>query len=108
MKEFSGHSILEDFEYEYNIIEYCGGGCPDLARRELKMAVYDKELFVGILCKLDEALSDKVITEVYDLKSDPLQLRNLVKDKYDKEKARKMLTMIEDRRRSIIATNPRK
>lgn len=108
VKEFSGHSILEDFEYEYNIIEYCGGGCPDLARRELKMAVYDKELFVGILCKLDEALSDKVITEVYDLKSDPLQLRNLVKDKYDKEKARKMLTMIEDRRRSIIATNPRK
>lgn len=106
-KEFSGHSIMENYEYEYNIIEYCGGGCPDLSRRKLKMAVYDRELFVGTLCRLDEPLTDKAVTEVYDLRSDPMQLKNIVKDKYDKEKVKQMLTVIEKRRRSIIATNPR-
>lgn len=105
---FSGHSILDDLGYEYNIIEYCGGGCPDLSRRELKMAAYDEELFVGILCKLGEPLTEESITEVYDLKKDPLQLKNLVKEGYDKEKVRKMLMIIEDRRKSIIATDPRK
>ena len=105
---FSGHNIMEDFEYDYNIIEYCGGGCPDLSRRELKMAVYDRELFVGVLCRMDEELTDGCITEIYDLREDPLQLKNLVKKGYDQKKVKKMLKVIDNRRRSIIATNPRK
>ena len=43
----------------------------------------------------------------YALKYSNKSIYNIVKDKYDKEKVKQMLTVIEKRRRSIIATNPR-
>lgn len=100
---FSGHSLTEKFDYPVVQIEYCGGGCPDLTRREIKLAAFDNSFFVGTLCTLDEPLTDEKITEVYNLEVDPGQKRNLYK-KYDQEKARKYIQHIEKRRTEIRNT----
>ena len=101
-KDFSGHSLTEEYKYEQVQIEYCGGGCPDLSRREIKLAAFDNSYFVGSLCKLDETLSSDNITEIYDLTNDPKQLHNLCKGKYDKEKAGRLVKHIRNRREDIL------
>lgn len=103
--EFSGHSLLEDYEYPEVQIEYCGGGCPDLSRRELKLAAFDKTYFVGTLCTLEDKLEDEKITEVYDLVKDPKQLHNLRHGKYDETKVKNLLEHIEKRRVEICKSS---
>lgn len=103
-EDFSGHSLTENYEYLEVQIEYCGGGCPDLSRRELKLAAFDKTYFVGTLCKLNEKLEGEHITEIYDLISDPKQSHNLKHGKYDEDKVRYLLQQIENRRREIRRT----
>ncbi|WP_288887388.1 sulfatase-like hydrolase/transferase [uncultured Eubacterium sp.] len=98
---FTGHSMTENYEYPEVQIEYCGGGCPDLSRREIKIAAFDKTYFVGTLCTLSDELVENKITEIYDLLEDPRQLHNLRQLKYDKEKVRKLLKFIEKRRKEI-------
>ena len=98
---FSGHSLVEDYEYSEVQIEYCGGGCPDLTRRELKLAAFDKTYFVGTLCTLEDPLEEDKITEIYDLKADPTQLYNIRHTSYDEEKVKKLLAHIEERRKAI-------
>ncbi len=73
--------------YDYLFIEYCGGGCPDLKRRMLKIGCFDNDFLVASEALLTEKVGVKNITEIYDLKKDPLQFNNLVKkginvDKY--------------------------
>ena len=63
---------------KHTSIEYCGGGCPDIKRRDLKMAAFSSEWFVGSLGKLDDKIH---LTEIYNLKEDPVQLKNLIKSK---------------------------
>ncbi len=100
-KEFSGKSILSDGEYSDIHIEYCGGGCPDLTRRELKIAAFNETYFVGTLAKLEDKLSGNNITEIYDLSKDPYQLNNLAKKAYSKDDVKLLLESIEQRRREI-------
>ena len=101
---FSGHSLTENFDYPEVQIEYCGGGCPDLSRRELKIAAFDKTYFVGTLCTLREKLEGDHITEIYDLVIDPKQLHNLRHGRYDEKKVNHLLRHIEDRRVEICKT----
>lgn len=101
---FSGRSLTEDYEYQEVQIEYCGGGCPDLTRRELKIAAFDKSYFVGSLCRLDEKLEGERITEIYDLSIDPKQLHNLRHGKYDEDKVAHLIQYIESRRTEIRRT----
>lgn len=103
-KEFTGNSVLSKKEYKNLRIEYCGGGCPDLLRRELKIAAFDEEYFVGTLGLLDET-SENIITEIYDLKKDPIQLKNLVGKKYDRQKVREMFDAILERKKEIKTSN---
>ena len=100
--EFSGKSVLRGEGYENVIIEYCGGGCPDIHRRELKIAAFNSHWFVGTLGKLDEKLN---VTEVYDLKLDPLQYNNLAKsiDWNSVDEIVTLLATIKNRRESIRA-----
>ena len=44
----------------------------------MKMAAFNKNWFVGTLGKLQDNVR---ITELYNLKEDPMQLKNLVKNK---------------------------
>lgn len=91
-------------EYSSCTIEYCGGGCPDLSRRQIKLAAFNENYFVGTLCELHSELGKKQITEVYDLSDDPLQKKNLKSDQWDKERVSKLVSIIERRRKEIISS----
>ena len=74
---FNGRSIMNDIPYDNLFIEYCGGGCPDIMRRELKIAAFNKKYFVGTLSKMDQDIDYTTITEIYDLEVDPRQETNI-------------------------------
>ena len=104
-ENFTGHSILETTSADRKaIIEFCGGGCPDLSRREIMAAAFDKEWFVGVNYTLDSEISLDSVSEIYNLAKDPLQLKNLVKAEYDKEKILDLLEIIKTRKEEIIKT----
>ncbi|HJJ41720.1 MAG TPA: sulfatase-like hydrolase/transferase [Methanocorpusculum sp.] len=105
-ESFTGHDVSEDFEYPCLMIEYCGGGCPDMKRRELKVAAFDKDYFVGTLGTIDN-LDKSIITEIYDLKSDNRQLHNLVRKKYDPKKVDALFEHIVNRKIEMKKTMPR-
>ena len=102
-KEFTGRNVLIPYEDD-NIIEYCGGGCPDIERRELKLAAFNKDYFVGTLGKVDKPVAN-IITEIYDLSKDPKQMNNLVNSDYDKQTVDRLLEIIKKRKLEIIKTN---
>ena len=103
--EFSGKNVFVSKGYDKLIIEYCGGGCPDLSRRELKMAAFDKKLFVGCCLKLDEDLTFDKISELYDLEKDPKQLDNLI-NKYDNRQfVQEYIDLINKRKHEILVSN---
>jgi len=87
-------------EYSACTIEYCGGGCPDLSRRQLKLAAFNNNLFVGTLCELNKELTSDKITEVYDLERDPKQQKNLA-GKINKPLLNELISIIERRRIEI-------
>lgn len=90
---FSGREFLS--------IEYCGGGCPDLKKRDLKIAAFNSEWFVG---SLQKAVDDVCIKEIYDLRKDPLQLKSLIKKKTwksDKD-VEALIEKIQRRKKSIF------
>lgn len=96
----SRRAVEELPEYPYCTIEYCGGGCPDLSRRQLKLAAFNNNLFVGTLCELNKELTSDEITEVYDLERDPKQKKNLA-GKYNKLLLKDLISVIERRRMEI-------
>ena len=93
---FTGHSLFEGYEYSNVMIEYCGGGCPDISRRELKIASFDKKWFVGALATVNDDFNDDRITEIYNLENDPRQLHNLV-GKTDKMNIQYLVDVIKKR-----------
>ena len=101
MAEDSAKAIEQLPEYPVCTIEYCGGGCPDLSRRELKLAAFDNNYFVGTLCELNKNLTDTNLTEIYDLSTDPEQKKNLAGQSFDKGKVNEMLLTVENRREEI-------
>ena len=100
--EFKGIDLLHSEEsYSVLQIEYCGGGCPDLSRRELKLAAYDKKYFVGVLVKLDDKISLSNITEIYNLQKDPKQYHNLVNSFKDLSFVQYLIDALEKRKKEI-------
>lgn len=98
--QFTGKSILDRKDKEIQIIEYCGGGCPDILRRKLKIAAFDDEYFVGTLCTINDNINEH-ITEIYDLSNDPKQENNLVYKRYDLKKVEKLIDKINERQKII-------
>lgn len=100
---FEGISVFEPKE-EMQMIEYCGGGCPDINARQLMVAAFDKEYMVASLVRLDENFSERNITEVYNLKEDPEQRKNLV-HKIDFGRVSKYMEVIQNRLTEIQRTD---
>lgn len=104
-ESFKGIDIVHSDDcYSSLIIEYCGGGCPDLTRREIKLAAFDNKYFLGTLATLDEPISAKNITEIYDLEKDPKQKHNLVKRIEDYSQFENLIKVIESRKLEIKKT----
>lgn len=100
---FEGSSVFSTDE-EIQMIEYCGGGCPDINSRELMIAAFDQHYMVASLVKLYEKFSDRNITEIYNLKDDPEQRKNII-FKIDLKKVRRYIEVIQDRLIQIQKTN---
>ena len=102
---FSGKLILDGgSHYQHLFIEYCGGGCPDLSRRDLKIGCFNKKWFVASETKLDISVNETNITEIYNLEEDPLQLHNLKNKTYDKENVLELIRHINARKDAIKKT----
>jgi len=94
-KSFIGKGLFAEKE-EIATIEYCGGGCPDISRRELMIAAFDKNKMLAVKVKISEQCTWSNVVEVYDLINDPLQRKNL-KSKYAKEEYKKYFIKIQER-----------
>ncbi len=109
-KSFVGEVIskkMRNDEYDNErilTIEYCGGGCPDLDRRRMMIAAFDKKWMVAAKIKKDEVVSNKNIVEIYNLQKDPEQRKNLV-NKVSLEKLEKYCNVIQARVNSIRDTD---
>lgn len=104
-ESFSGSSVFHtEDEKRIVTIEYCGGGCPDINNRKLMIAAFDNHYMAASLVKLDEPFRASNITEVYNLKKDPLQRKNLVR-KLDYKKISPYIKTIEKRLKEIRRTN---
>jgi len=101
-KSFKGqNSFLIENSYKYLFIEYCGGGCPDLKRRKLKIGCFNKEWFVASEAELDVVISRDNITELYYLKDDPLQLNNIKDTVVWTEELEEIVVAINNRKTEI-------
>ena len=76
-RQFTGVDIYRE-NREYLTIEYCGGGCPDLLRRKIMLAAFDQNRFISVKLGLYEEFSLDKVVEVYNLKKDPDQRKNLI------------------------------
>ena len=108
-KSFAGKIIGKTKNEKYKderilTIEYCGGGCPDLDRRRMMIAAFDKKWMVAAKIKKDEVVSNKNIVEIYNLQKDPEQRKNLV-NKVSLEKLKKYCNVIQARVNSIRDTD---
>lgn len=104
-KEFTGKNVaLERDAYDHLFIEYCGGGCPDLGKRQLKLGCFDKKYFVATNNVLSQPCTVEDITEVYDLSKDPLQKKNLKPQQVDPQQIQRLLSLINERKEAIAST----
>ena len=71
---------LDAFKQERDVrfIEYCGGGCPDLDRREIMLAAFSSEKMLCFRFHLNDTFDWDKVTEVYNLSNDKLQKKNIV------------------------------
>ena len=101
-QHFNGRSVINTDGYAYVTVEYCGGGCPDMLRRELKIAAFNNDWFVGTLATLQQSVDDETLTEIYDIKNDPLQLKNLVGKDYDRDAVEHLIDVIRKRKDELL------
>jgi len=62
---------------DYVISEYMGPGCPDMLTKEVWLSIRNKEYLLAFKCHLNEQMSISKLVEAYDLKNDPLEMRNI-------------------------------
>ena len=95
-KEFKGKSLLNFDGREYSTVEYMGGGCPDLNRRPMVIGVRNNNYEV-----ITEIFKGNIqLKEVYDVKKDSKEHRNLVNN--NKIDVKKELNIIKNRYNEII------
>ena len=101
-ENFSGHNILDDFDYNpYIIHEYMGGGCPNFHKKPARFFIRDLEYKVSYSVMLNGKFEDGAITEIHDLVKDPFETNNLIYSKYNKDKVAKMLIALKERYNEI-------
>ena len=96
-----GQSILnDDFERGYAIIEYPGGGCPDVISKQLWLGIRDDRYFVGYKIKLNDSILESHPDTVYNLTVDPNGLVNIA-NKIDVSSIYYLTSLLQDRLNQI-------
>ena len=101
-KDFKGKSLLKYNGDNYALLEYMGGGCPDVKRRPIILGVRTDNYDIIMDIYIDKKFDDNIIKEVYDIKKDPFEHNNLVNNKNIKEKIQKELKILKKRYDEII------
>lgn len=96
-KCFKGNSLISFDGREYALLEYMGGGCPDIKRRPINLGVRTDNYSVVLNLYVDKEFEKKEIVEVYDLKKDENEHYNLFNKKGIENKINKELKILEER-----------
>lgn len=101
-KEFKGNSLLKYNGENYALLEYMGGGCPDIMRRPIILGVRTDDYDVIMDIYINKKFEENKIKEIYDMKEDPFEYNNLSNYKYIKKNISKELKILENRYNEII------
>ncbi len=74
---FKGKSLLKWNGGEYALLEYMGGGCPDIKRRPINLGVRTDNYSVVLNIYVNKDFEEREIVEVYDLRKDRNEHCNL-------------------------------
>lgn len=94
---FKGHSLLTYEGSSYALLEYMGGGCPDIKRRPINLGIRTDNYFVSIDAKTNLNFNEQKIKEIYNLKTDPYEHHNLIYKKNIKRKIKNELVLLKNR-----------
>lgn len=100
-KEFKGENLLRFDGREYALLEYMGGGCPDILRRPINLGVRTEKYLVVVDLYLKKDFNSKIIKEVYDLKKDIDENNNLKNTSDIESKIKEELQILEKRYNEI-------
>ena len=95
--KYKGNNLLNYQGGDYSLLEYMGGGCPDVKRRPIILGVRDDNYSVNIKISINNDFKDYSLEEVYDLKKDPFEHNNLNNKKRIKDKINKEMSILEKR-----------
>lgn len=74
----TGKSLLQgSWENECALTEYMGPGCPDMRRNKACITIRNKHYIIAYEGWLQDEFDEKNITEIYDILSDCLEVRNI-------------------------------
>jgi len=100
-KQYKGNNLLKYDGTDYALLEYMGGGCPDIYRRPINLGVRTDNYSVVIDAYVTKDFKDIEIKEVYDLNKDVYEHNNLKKNKNIKDKITYELKILEKRFKDI-------
>ena len=96
-KYFKGENLLKFNGRDYALLEYMGGGCPDINRRPINLGVRTNSYSVVLNLYINKDFSERELVEVYDLKKDKHENNNLNRNKNIESKIEKELNILENR-----------
>ena len=94
---FRGKSLNSFNGRDYALLEYMGGGCPDMKRRPINLGIRTDNYSVVLNLYIKNDFSKKEIVEVYDLKNDKNEHNNLKGKKNIEINLTKELKILEER-----------
>ena len=96
-KEFKGKGLINTNGQDYVTIEYMGGGCPDINRRPINLGVRTKEYIIEANLDVNIPFENQKLSEVYNLKKDPLENNNIVNKKGIEKEISKEIELLKNR-----------
>lgn len=98
----NGQSMLDESnQLDYAISEYMGGGCPDMINRPIHFMIRNSRYLVCYCVKMLDKFGTGVLTEVYDLIEDPLELKDVKDDPLVQDAIRPLLEILSKRKEEI-------
>lgn len=93
---FKGHSLLDrNYCDDSVMIEFMGSGCPDIRLKPVWLSARSLEYAVSYIGYLKDEFNPNNITEIYDLNTDPLELKNI--NYYRNDRIEKLIERIRNR-----------